>query len=160
MVPKQHMAVDDKVGVILDVKITTGQTNEGEMIEPQCFRYDARHDILKCPREYVLRAARPSNMAASSIRRRRIVPDVRSKVTVFRRDELNKAVVVGNDYPALLRARRRRERWSADDRRLYQRHRWRSEGFHGEAKTWQERPLRFEGNDRASQRALAAHPHE
>ena len=27
-------------------------------------------------------------------------------------------------------------RWSADDRRLYQRHRWRSEGFHGEAKTW------------------------
>jgi hypothetical protein len=32
---KQHTAVDDKVGVILDVKITTGQTNAGEMIEPQ-----------------------------------------------------------------------------------------------------------------------------
>ena len=32
---KQHTAVDDKVGVILDVKVTTGQTNEGEMIEPQ-----------------------------------------------------------------------------------------------------------------------------
>ena len=48
----------------------------------------------------------------------------------------NKAVVVGDDYPALLRARRRRERWSAEDRRLYQRHRWRSEGFHGEAKSW------------------------
>jgi hypothetical protein len=32
---KQHTAVDDKVGVILDVKITTGQTNEGGMIEPQ-----------------------------------------------------------------------------------------------------------------------------
>src|SRR5215204_3360015 len=40
------------------------------------------------------------------------------------------------DYPALLRARRRRERWSTEDQRLYQRHRWRSEGFHGEAKTW------------------------
>jgi hypothetical protein len=51
-------------------------------------------------------------------------------------DCLSKVVVVGDDYPALLRARRRRERWSADDRRLYQRHRWRSEGFHGEAKTW------------------------
>jgi IS5 family transposase len=36
----------------------------------------------------------------------------------------------------LLRARRRRERWSEEDQRLYQRHRWRSEGFHGEAKTW------------------------
>src|SRR5262245_36543699 len=32
---KQHTAVDDKVGVILDVAVTTGQTNEGEMIGPQ-----------------------------------------------------------------------------------------------------------------------------
>lgn len=45
-------------------------------------------------------------------------------------------MVLGDDYPALLRARRRRERWSDEDRRLYQRHRWRSEGYHGEAKTW------------------------
>jgi hypothetical protein len=36
----------------------------------------------------------------------------------------------------VLLARRRRERWSDEDQRLYQRHRWRSEGFHGEAKTW------------------------
>src|SRR6266567_1163606 len=48
----------------------------------------------------------------------------------------SKGVVIGHDYPALLRARRRRERWSKEDQRLYQRHRWRSEGFHGEAKTW------------------------
>lgn len=32
---KQHAAVDDKVGVILDVEVTTGQTNEGDIIEPQ-----------------------------------------------------------------------------------------------------------------------------
>src|ERR1700741_1256912 len=32
---KQHTAVDDKVGVILDVAVTTGQTNEGDIIEPQ-----------------------------------------------------------------------------------------------------------------------------
>jgi hypothetical protein len=32
---KQHTAVDDKVGVILDVEVTTGQTNEGDVIEPQ-----------------------------------------------------------------------------------------------------------------------------
>ncbi|WP_371823406.1 transposase [Paracoccus sp. Z118] len=47
-----------------------------------------------------------------------------------------KLVVIGADHPALLRARRRRERWSEEDNRLYQRHRWRSEGYHGEAKTW------------------------
>jgi IS5 family transposase len=44
--------------------------------------------------------------------------------------------VISHDYPALLRARRRRDRWSEKDQRLYQRHRWRSEGSHGEAKTW------------------------
>ena len=49
---------------------------------------------------------------------------------------VNKAVVLGDDYPALLRARRRRERWSDEDRALYQRDRWRSEGYHGEVKTW------------------------
>jgi Transposase DDE domain len=48
---------------------------------------------------------------------------------------INKAVVIGDDYPALLRARRRRARWSDQDRRLYRRHRWRVEGVHGEAKT-------------------------
>jgi hypothetical protein len=45
-------------------------------------------------------------------------------------------VVISDEHPALLRARRRREHWSDEDQRLYQRHRWRSEGFHGEAKTW------------------------
>lgn len=47
-----------------------------------------------------------------------------------------KAVVIVNDYPALLRARRRRLRWGDEENRLYRRHRWRAEGFHGEAKTW------------------------
>jgi transposase len=32
---KQHTAVDDVAGVILDVAVTTGETNEGEMIEAQ-----------------------------------------------------------------------------------------------------------------------------
>jgi hypothetical protein len=109
---KQHTAVDGKVGVILDVEITTGQTNEGDIIEPQVdevrrvtgvrpsavtadagyayatvyaafekrgidavipakaqpirsrvpmrrFRYDAKHDILKCPKGRILRPKRP-----------------------------------------------------------------------------------------------------
>ena len=44
--------------------------------------------------------------------------------------------MIVHDYPAPLRARRRRERWGETEDDLYQRHRWRSEGFHGEAKTW------------------------
>ena len=42
---KQHTAVDDKVGVILDVAVTTGQTNEGEMIEPQVDEIEATTGI-------------------------------------------------------------------------------------------------------------------
>ena len=60
----------------------------------------------------------------------------RLRASTISRARVNKAVVVSDDHPALLRARRRKERWSAEDARLYQRHRWRSEGFHGEAKCW------------------------
>ncbi len=45
-------------------------------------------------------------------------------------------VVFNVDHPALLRARRRRLQWGEREDRLYARHRWRAEGFHGEAKTW------------------------
>ena len=47
-----------------------------------------------------------------------------------------KTVAVSADHPALLRARRRRLRWNDEDRRFCERHRWCSEGFCGEAKTW------------------------
>ncbi|WGR69664.1 MULTISPECIES: IS1182 family transposase [unclassified Bradyrhizobium] len=186
---KQHTAVDDKVGVILDVAVTTGQTNEGEMIEPQVdeveaiagidikvvtadagyayakvygalerrgidalipakaepiksrvplrrFRYDAKNDILKCPRGRILRPARPIKHGRFFYSKAKDCARCPLKGDCLSKGRVNKAVVVGDDYPALLRARRRRERWSKQDRRLYQRHRWRSEGFHGEAKTW------------------------
>src|SRR5436189_6077924 len=45
-------------------------------------------------------------------------------------------VVIGQDYPELRRGGRRRDRWPEEGHRLYQRHRCRSEGFHGEARTW------------------------
>ena len=186
---KQHAAVDDKVGVILDVEVTTGQTNEGEMIEPQVdeveattgidiktvtadagyayakvygalerrgidalipakaepiksrvplrrFRYDAKHDVLKCPRGRILHPARPIKHGRFFYSKAKDCARCPLKGDCLSKGRVNKAVVIGDDYPALLRARRRREQWSAEDRRLYQRHRWRSEGFHGEAKTW------------------------
>ena len=108
---KQHGAVDDECGVILNVEVTTGEINEGQEIldrldaigkttgaaievvtadagyayakvfgglerrdiqaviptkkEPirspvpmRRFRYDARHDIVKCPRGKILKAGR------------------------------------------------------------------------------------------------------
>jgi transposase len=186
---KQHTAIDDKVGVVLDVEVTTGQKNEGEMIEAQVdeveattgidiktvtadagyayakvygalerrdinalipakaepiksrvplrrFRYDAKHDILKCLGGRILRPARPIKHGRFFYSKARDCARCRFKGDCLSKGRVNKAVVVGDNYPALLRARRRREHWSEEDQRLYQRHRWRSEGFHGEAKTW------------------------
>ena len=170
---KQHAVVDDACGVILDVEVTTGETNEGQVIlgrldavaaitgttiktatadagyayakvfagmeqraieavipakaEPirspvpmRRFRYDAKHDTLKHGRFFTSRAAdcRHCDLARLCLSNGRV----------------NKAAVLGDDYPAL--ARRRRERWSDEDRALYRRHPWRSKGYHGEAKTW------------------------
>jgi hypothetical protein len=78
------------------------------------FRYDAKHDILKCPRGRILRPTWPVKHGrfAKDCARCPLSGDCLSKGRV------NKAVVVGDDYPALLRARRRRERWSTQDRQL------------------------------------------
>jgi IS5 family transposase len=198
---KQHAVVDDLCGVVLDVEVTTGEVNEGQVVieridaavettgvpikaatgdagyayakvfgglerrgidaviptksEPirspvplRRFRYDAKHDILKCPRGKVLRPFRPVKHGRFFYSRAVDCKRCGLASLCLSKGRLNKAVVVGDDYPALLRARRRRERWSDDDRRLYQRHRWRSEGYHGEAKTWH-------GLARAIRRGLA-----
>jgi hypothetical protein len=112
------------------------------------FRYDEKHDILKCPRGRILRPTRRIKHGRFFYSKARDCARCPLKGDCLSKGRVNKAVVVGDDYPALLRARRRRERWSAEDRWLYQRHRWRSEGFHGEAKTWH-------GLARAVRRGLA-----
>jgi transposase len=186
---KQHAVVDDAFGVVLDVEVTTGEVNEGQVVlerldataettgaviktatadagyayarvfgglerrsidavipakaEPirspvpmRRFRYDAKHDILKCPRGKILRPTRPVKHGRFFYSRAADCKRCSLAALCLSKGRVNKAVVVGDDYPALLRARRRRERWSEEDRSLYQRHRWRSEGYHGEAKTW------------------------
>lgn len=101
------------------------------------FRYDAHHDVLKCPRGKILRPKKAKiahgRFFSSKVR------DCKGcdlAALCLSPSRATKAVVIVHDYPALLRARRRRLRWSEEDDRLYQRHRWRSEGYHGEAKTW------------------------
>jgi transposase len=186
---KQHTAVDDVCGVVLDLEVTTGQANEGDHalgrvdavaaatgapvrvvtadqgcaygkvygglerrgIDPvipakkepirskvplRRFRYDARHDILKCPQGRTLRPQRPVQHGRFFYSRASDCRRCPLRGGCLSPGRVNKAVVVSDDHPALLRARRRKERWSEEDVRLYQRHRWRSEGFHGEAKGW------------------------
>ena len=120
----------------------------GSRVPTRRFRCDERNDIVKCPRGKALRPGRPFKDGRRRFHARSrdragcppggdCVPGSRNR----------KTVVISADYPALLRARRRRLRWSEEDRRLHDRHRWRSEGFRGEAKTWH-------GLGRAARRGL------
>ena len=186
---KQHTAVDDARGVVLDVAVTTGAVSESGMIEAQVdavrettgrtigtvtadagyayakvfgglerrridpviptrkdpsrsrvplrrFHYDARHHLVKCPRAKILHPVRRLKRGQVFLSKVSDCARCPLKGDCLPATRMNKEVVIPHDYPALLRARRRRARWSVDDRRLYQRHLWRSEGFHGEAKTW------------------------
>lgn len=185
---KQHTAVDDEAGVVLDVTVTTGQVNEGGALDAQIdtieattgvavrtvtadagyayakvfgrleergiaaiippkaepirspvpmrrFRYDARHDTLKCPRGKFLKAGRSIKHGRFFTSRAKDCKRCDLRNLCLSGGRVNKAVVLGHDYPALLRARRRREHWSDRDRALYVRHRWKVEGLHGKAKT-------------------------
>jgi transposase len=188
---KQHTAVDDIAGVVVDVEIATGQENEGtavtdrldaiaettgrpitvatmdagyayakvfkaledrriegivptkaepppgKVIPTRRFKFDARHNLARCPRGKILRPkgkphrgfqyfhAHGKDCAACPLKTRCVSPSRHSRVVVF-----------NINHPSLLRARRKRLRWSCREQRLYQRHRWRVEGVHGEAKTW------------------------
>jgi transposase len=186
---KQHAVIDDERGVVLDVEVATGETNEGDQLLPRLdattattgvtirtvtadagyayakifgglerrgilgliptkaepirspvplrrFRYDARHDRVVCPRGKVLRPGQPVKHGRFFHARPRDCSRCDLAALCLSKGRRAKSVVISDDYPALLRARRRRERWSDDDDRLYQRHRWRSEGYHGEAKSW------------------------
>jgi transposase len=189
---KQHTAVDDVTGVIVDVEVTTGEENEGmavaerldaaaatadaaigiatmdagyayakvfraledraiegvvpakaepppgRVIPTRRFKFDARHNIARCPRGKILRPrgklqrgafqhfhANAKDCATCPLKARCVSPSRYARVVVFNVDQ-----------PSLLRARRKRLRWGEREERLYQRHRWRVEGIHGEAKTW------------------------
>jgi IS5 family transposase len=185
---KQHTAVDDRAGIVVDVTVTTGETNEGDMFAQQLqnvaavtgrtidtvtadagyayakvyasaerehvhaivppkaepppkssvplrrFKYDARHEIVRCPAGRILRR---STRAPHGWFYRAKVADCRRchlRQACLPRPHGSRSVVISDGYDALLRARRHREDWSDHEYTLYQRHRWRIEGAHADAK--------------------------
>lgn len=199
---KQHTAVDDDYGVILDVETTTGETSEGKellgqlnrieqatgnkvqtvtadaayahsenysalekrgteaVIPPQRqqkspqripvnrFKYDGKHRIVRCPAGRILeRSCRTDkgwfyreakkNCAGCPLRNRCISSKAKGRL-----------ILIIDGYESLLRARRRWQNRDENIRNKYERHKWRVEGIHGEAKTQH-------GLRRAARRGLA-----
>lgn len=186
---KQHAAVDDLCGVIVDVDVTTGEQSEGSqlaeqieriesntgkkldtlsadsayahgknfellevkdidgIIPPQSenskprrlplrrFKYDAKNKIVKCPAGKVL--TRRTQNEKGWIYRARSKDCKRCHIRnrCVRQDASSRSVLISYGYEALLRARRRHRRPDEKFIETYKRHRWRTEGMHGEAKT-------------------------
>lgn len=80
------------------------------------FRYNAKHDILKYPKGRILRPTRPIKHGRFFYSKSKDCGRYPLRGDCLSKGRVNKAVVVGHDYPALLRARRRRERWTNEDR--------------------------------------------
>ena len=100
------------------------------------FRYDARNNIVKCPRGKTLSPRRDTERGRYYRSRTRDCAGCALREDCLPKAWSSKVVLVPHAYPALLRARRRHARWGEEERRMYRRHMWRSEGYHGEAKTW------------------------
>ena len=100
------------------------------------FRYDARHGIVKCPGGKTLRPRRSEERGRYYGSRTQDCAGCALRSDCLPKSRASKEVLIPNAYPALLRARRRHARWGEEERRLWRRHMGRSEGYHGEAKSW------------------------
>lgn len=186
---KQHTAVDDQSGVILNVETTTGELSEGKelmgqirqieattgkkietvtadaayahsenyacleqrgtesVIPPQAdrknpqhipisrFKYDGKHKIVRCPANKMLQRACKT---AKGWIYKAAVKDcscclLRSRC--FSSIARSRTILICDGYESLLRARRKHRQRDKGRIEIYQRHRWRVEGVHGEAKT-------------------------
>ena len=100
------------------------------------FRYDARHDLVKCPRGKKLRPRRSEERGRYYGSRTRDRAGCALRADCLPQARSSKEVLIPNAYLALLRARRRHARWGEEERLLWRRHMFCSEGYHGEAKSW------------------------
>jgi len=186
---KEHVAVEDRSGVIVDVAVTTGEASEGAqlleqidrieqatgtavkaltadtgyasarnyagleahtidaIIPPQQthgrparipssrFKYDARHDVLRCPRGKALTRHVPGLNGYWYRSQARDCARCPLRTHCLPATAKRRSILIVDGYPALLRARRRHARRSAHDHELYTRHHWQIEGVHGRAKT-------------------------
>jgi len=99
------------------------------------FKYDQKNNIVKCPRGKTMQPS--SQNEQGTIYRARLCDcrkcPLHEKCTSGRKGP--RQVLISNGYSALLRARRRVLCTDSRFESLYERHRIKSEGMHGEAKT-------------------------
>lgn len=185
---KQHTAVDDAAGIIVDVAVTTGEASEGKqlleqigrieartgvllatvtadagyghsanfgdmerrqtesIIPPQRqrsnsksiplrqFKYDAKHDVVRCPAGRFLERRTRSAKGWIYAAKQSVCQACELRSRCFSSTAKRRTVLIVHEYPSLLRARRRYAQRDEGWRRHYRRHQFMVEGVHGEAK--------------------------
>lgn len=200
---KQHTAVDDHAGVVVDVEVVTGEEHDiarfPERIDAMAatlgrrpgqitadaaygtgqvyadlenrkidyvipnrkpvrrkdmrgfpverFKYDAQKDRVRCPEGRILSPRTATKTGRWYRAERADCAGCPLKGRCIPGGASSRRVHITRHFPAILRARRKRRRWGADERATYIRHRWRVEGAHGTAKT-------LHGLNRAIRRGL------
>lgn len=111
--------------------------HNGARIPLRRFKYDAKHDLVRCPRGRKLsRHGKPNSK--NFVHYRAMKRDCRGcplRAECLSAKSERRSVLISADYPALIRARRKRLAWGDHEQALYALHRGRVEGVHGEAKS-------------------------
>jgi transposase len=111
------------------------QQKSPQRIPVNRFKYDGKHKIVRCPAGNILKRscrtdkgwfyrASAKDCAECPLRERCVSPTAKSRM-----------ILILTGYESLLRARRRWQKRDEIIRDKYERHKWRVEGIHGEAKT-------------------------
>ena len=99
------------------------------------FKYDQHHDLVRCPEGKILKRTTRVIRGYLYRARKNDCASCRLRTGCLSSTVKTRTVVIGDAYPALLRARRRSkhrdERWW----RLYSSHKSKVEGIHGESKS-------------------------
>lgn len=99
------------------------------------FKYDGKHDVVRCPAGKTLRAATRVGSDGRFYRARRIdCAKCRFAAICLPKTAKARSVIIKDGHGALLRARRRHGRRLPADKLAQNRHRVLVEGIHGEAK--------------------------
>jgi transposase len=100
------------------------------------FAYDAKNDLVRCPRGKKLRRAAAHRGGWNYRSKARDCARCDLKVRCVDSAAGRRTIKLVEGHPDLLRARRRHAARLSEDLALYARHRWRIEGRHAEAKRW------------------------
>ena len=144
---KVYKALSDRdIAALIPPRPTTRPSN-AKGFPMERFRYDALHDIVRCPRKQLM----TPRSATKPGRWFRAAPDA-CRTCPLRAQCIpdggpTRRVHITKHHVDVLRARRKRLAWGTAENHLYSRHRWWVEGAHGLAKT-------LHGMARAARRGL------